>query len=400
MTEKLRGVFGRWLEARAAYNALPADAPDEKRVELRTALAKVDGELATALKVEPVNQPEGEPDAEGRERLALRRKSHVGAWFRAAITGRAIDGAEAEYAESEGCTDGTMPVGIIERRAEHRAVTPAPATNAVQMSAVVPALFDMSVAPFLGIDMPSVAIGTPAYPYLSTSVTANVKAKAAESDETAGAFSVATASPRRLTGAFRFNREDAVKLEGLESALRSNLESVMSDKFDDQVLNGSGVEPQLDGMLHELTDPAAPASNPEDFDRYATALSSHVDGLHATSNMGVRALVGVATYNHMSSKFRGSDGPISAASYIMREFAGLRATRRIAAAAGNIQQAVIRRGSEPGVCRAPIWAGIEFIRDPYSDAKKGEIVVTATTLIGGLAFVRKSAFVQDSFRLA
>lgn len=403
MTERLKGVFGRWCEYRRRFNGADADAREAMRADGDA----LEAELAEALAAEPsgiVHEGDADvgEDAEARERRRLRGLARVGGWFSAAISGRQVDGAEHEYAAAAGVTDGRMPVDVLERARpadpERRAVTPAPATTAVQMMSIVPALFQRSVAPFLGIDMPQVAIGTPAYPYLTTSVTAGMKAKAAAAAETAGAISVATATPRRLTGSFRFNREDAVRLEGLEEALRMNLESVMSDQFDDQVLNGDGVAPNLDGLLHELTNPVAPAANAETLPRYATALSSHVDGLHAYSNRDIRALVGVGTYAHMSGVIQ-ADGTESAASYVERVYGGLRTTNRIAAAVGHIQQAVIRRGMEARVALAPVWSGVEFIRDPYGDAGKGEVVVTALTLIGGLAFVRKSAFVQDSFRI-
>ena len=406
MTERLKGVFKRWCDARRALQGLAADAD---QTEARAALTAVETELGAALEAEPsgiVHQGDAGDagDAEARERRALRDRSRVGAWFAGAVNGRAVDGAEAEYSAAAGVPDGRMPVDVLERArprpgaVEDRAVTPAPATTAVQMAAIVPALFQRSVAPFLGIDMPMVAIGTPAYPYLSTSVTAGMKAKAAEAAETAGAFGVATTTPKRLTGSFRFNREDAVRLAGLEESLRMNLESVMSDQLDDQILNGDNTGANLNGLLTELTDPAAPASGAETLPRYATALSSHVDGLQAYTNRDVRALVGVATYAHMSGVIQ-ADGTESAASYVERVYGGLRSTGRIAEPASNIQQAIVRRGMEPRVALAPVWSGIEFIRDPYSDAKKAEIIVTALTLVGGLAFVRESAFVQDSFRV-
>lgn len=403
MTERLKGVFRRWCEARQRLQGLADDADPG---EARAALGSVETELAAALEAEPSGMVDDRDDgtagdSEARERRRLRGQSRVGAWFESAVSGRAVDGAEHEYAAACGVTDGRMPVDVLEREAprEERAVTPAPATNAVQMMAIVPALFQRSIAPYLGIDMPSVGIGTPAYPYLTTSVTASMLAKAGAAPETAGAFSVATATPRRLSGSFRFNREDAVRLAGMEESLRMNLSSVMSDKLDDQILNGDGVSPNLDGLLHELSDPAAPASGAETLPRYAAALSSHVDGLHAYTNMDVRALVGVGTYVHMSSVIQ-ADGTESAASYIGRVYGGLRATNRIAAPVSNIQQAIIRRGMEARVALAPVWSGVEFIRDPYGDAGKGEVVVTALSLIGGLAFVRQSAFVQDSFRVA
>ena len=406
MTEKLKGVFKRWCEARTALQDLKDGAdPAEARAKLKA----VEVDLAAAIEAEPSgivhDAGDAGDDAEARERRKLRDQSRVGRWFEAAVAGRAVDGAEAEYAAAADVKDGRMPLPILERErprpgaVEDRVVTPAPTTTAVQMAAIVPALFQRSIAPFLGVDMPMVGIGTPAYPYLTTSVTSSMLAESAEAPETAGAFSVSTATPKRLSGAFRFTREDAVRLAGMEESLRQNLTSVLSDKLDDQILNGDGTGANLSGMLQELTDPGAPGSGAETLPRYATALSSHVDGLHAYMNRDVRALVGVATYAHMSGVIQ-ADGTESAASYIERVYGGIRATNRLAAPVSNIQQAVIRRGMESRVALAPVWSGVEFVRDPYGAARKGEVVVTAFTLVGGIAFVRESAFVQDSFRVA
>lgn len=414
MTEKLKGVFARWCEFRKRFNqANMAEPTEENRARIkamRTEGEALEGELAEALAAEPsgiIDESLEGDDSEAREKRRLRAKSRVGNWLQSAIQGRPVAGADAEYAHAAGVTDGTMPVDVLERDRprpgqEDRVVTPTPATQAVQMGAIVPALFVRSVAPFLGIDMPMVGIGTPAYPYLSTSVTASMLAADAAAPETAGAFSVATAEPVRLQGSFRVRREDLVKLAGMEEALRMNLSAVLSDKLDDQILNGDGTAPNLQGLLDDGgagAAPTAPAANAETLPRYAAALSSHVDGLHATMNSAVRALVGVQTYAHASGVFQG-DSTMSAAAYMESVYGGFRATSRIAAPASNVQQAIIRRGMEPRVALAPVWSGVEFIRDPYTDKDKGQISITAVTLVGGLAFVRKAAFTRDSFRLA
>ena len=415
MTEKLKGVFARWCKFRKEFNALNmADPTEENRARIKTMRTegeKLEGELAEALAAEPSGvidvSDDGADDAEARERRQLRSKARVGRWIEAAITGRPVDGAEHEHAAAVKVTNGEMPIDILERQrprpgVEERVVTPNPSTQAVQMAAIRPALFDRTVAPFLGIDMPMVGIGTPAYPYLSTSVTASMLAADAAAPETAGAFEVSTAEPVRLSGSFKVRREDLVKLAGMEESLRMNLESVIADQFDNQILNGNGTSPNLQGLLDDGgagAAPTAPAANAETVPRYAAALSSHVDGLHAVMNRDVRALVGVQTYAHASSVFQ-NNSSLSAASYIEQTYGGFRSTRRIAAPASNVQQAIIRRGREPMVALAPTWAGLEFIRDPYSDKDKGQISITAVMLIGGLAFVRKAAFTRDSFRLA
>ena len=48
----------------------------------------------------------------------------------------------------------------------------------------------------------------------------------------------------------------------------------------------------------------------------------------------------------------------------------------------------------------PTWEGLELIRDPYTSAGKGEVVVTGIMLVGDVVLLREDAFVQDSYRLA
>ena len=382
----------------------------DKETQYRAAL--------TAEGDEAERRAAGTDTAEDRERRELRAQSRLARYISAAIETRGVDGAEAEYAAACECP-GLVPLelfgGTAEQRAaewrarqtghvEHRAVTPGPANADVQQNQapVVPAIFDRSVAPYLGIEMPTAAAGLASYPVLSTSLTGGVVAASADAAETEGAFTVVTAEPRRLTGALRIRREDVAKLVDLEPSLQSNLSMVLSDEFDKQSVNGNGADPNLNGVLQQLTNPAAPAANAEDFGRYAVAFASHIDGLFATMPGDVRGLVGPHTIRHMASTFGGANSDRSAYSYLSTEFGGVRATRRIADPAANIQQAIIRRTNPAGnrVAVAPVWSGLELIRDPYTVAGKGEIVITAIMLVGGGVMLRKDAFVQDSFRVA
>ena len=211
-----------------------------------------------------------------------------------------------------------------------------------------------------------------------------------------------TATPKRLTGAFRITREDLAVLPALETALRTNLARVLSDALDAQILNGDGQGANLNGLLAQLTDAAAPAANAETFARYNEAMASHIDGLFAVDQKGVRMLVGPHSYRHMAGTFATNDDAVSASDYIVRTYGGLRASRRIADPAANIQQAVVRRTNPGGdrVAVAPVWSGLELIRDAITGAGKGEIVVTGLMMVGGVVLLRSGVFVEDSFRLA
>ena len=347
-------------------------------------------------------------DGEDGERRELRSRSRLSRYMTAALDGVPVSGAEAELSAAAGCP-GAVPLELFEvRRAatgepERRAVTPAPATTDENLAEIVPALFDRSAAAWLGIEMPMVATGDAGFPVLSTSLTGGPKAKSADAAETAGAFTVTMAQPRRITGSFRFTVEDAARLNNMESALRMNIASVLSDSMDNQAINGSGTgDGTINGLLNILTDPSAPAANAETFARYVAAAASHVDGLFAVDLGGVRQLVGPHTYRHMAGVFRANEDSMTAEGWLMDRTGGVRTSRRIADPASNIQQAIVRRANPMNdrVAVMPTWEGMQLIRDPYSSAAKGEVVVTGIMLVGDVVVLRGDAFVQDSFRLA
>ena len=390
---------------------------DEQNDELKKATLELrslesDYQAAVALEgtdAEPT-ETRTEGDAEDREKRDLLGKATLAGFIRAAISGKAPDGAEAEASDAFGCP-GLVPLELfeLERRSEdhgedleRRAVTSPPATTGISLAPTVPALFDQSVAGFLGVEMPTVQGGVPGYPVVSTSLTGGMKKKSAAADETEGAITVATATPKRLTGAFRITREDLAILPTLETTLRQNLMRVLSDALDGQLLNGSGADANLNGLLAQLTDPVDPAANAETFARYVAAFASHIDGLFATEQGHIRALVGPHTYRHMAGTFATNDDAVSASSYLMEKYGGVRASRRIADPENDIQDAVIIRRNPAGdrVAVAPVWTGLELIRDAVTDAGKGEIKVTGVALVGGVVLLRSGVYVQDSFRLA
>jgi hypothetical protein len=396
---ELNGTEGALSEEqRGALDKLTAEYRD---VETRHRAAIV----TEADEAEERSADEGdEGDAEERERRELRARCSLGRWFEAAISGKAISGAEAELSQAAGAR-GDVPLELFqrERTTETRAVTPAPGTTNENLAPIVPALFDRSAAAWLGIEMPSVRTGDAGYPVLAGSLAGGPKAKSAAADEGEGRFVVSMAEPRRVTGSFRFTREDAARLVGMEAALRMNIEAVLADALDDQAINGSGSgDGTINGLLNILADPGAPAAGAETFARYVSAAAAHVDGLFAVDLAGLRQLVGVQSYGHMAGTFRANEDSMTAEGWLTSRTGGLRTSRRLAAPAGNIQQAIVRRANPLGdrVAVMPVWDSLEIIRDQYTSAPKGEIVVTGTVLVGDVVVLRPGAFRQESYRLA
>ena len=381
---------------------------DEQNTELETLTAEVqktEPELRAAIAAEGEEVVETTVEKpEDRERRELRGKAKLSGFISAVLEDRRIDGAELECSQAFGCS-GKVPLEMFERRGvEERVLTPSPATSdQVIARPIVPAIFQRSAAAWLGIDMPAVANGDAGFITLGTSVTAGPKPRSGAADETAAAFAVTTAQPRRITGRFRFTAEDSARLDGMEEALQMNLSSVLSDAVDNQAINGSGTgDGTLNGLLNRLTNPSNPSSGQETFARYVAAVGSHIDGLFATDLAGVRMLVGPQTYRHAVSVFRANESAMTAEGWMTDRTGGLRVSQRIADPSSNIQQAIVRRANPMNdtVAVMPTWQGLQLIRDPYSGAAKGETVVSGIMLVGDVVLLRSGAFVQDSFRLA
>ena len=414
MTSTVQRLQIRQSEIRERLNELLAvETPDDEQLtELRSLTSdaqnlEVTLRAAMVAEPEPVDQVVETPDE--KEEVELRSKFSIGRVLSALLAGRAVDGAEAELQAERGIGVTQIPIDVFERRSqpenvalETRTVTPVPSSGiGITLRPIVPAVFERSIAGFLGVEMPSVPTGDAGFPVLTTSVTAAPKALSAAGPETAGAFTITTAQPRRITGSFRFRYEDAARLEGLEMALRRNLTDVLSDQLDEQLLNGTASgDGTVHGLLAQLANPSesSPASGNPSVSGYLAPLASAIEGKLATTEMDVSVLVGIDTYVKMATLFMSTETNETFSAFINRTYRGVRSAARMPAVASKKQAAVvIRRPMEVPNAVMPTWGQID-VRDMYSGAAKGEIVVTAAALVGNVVILRSDGYKQVDFR--
>ncbi len=387
-------------ETRAELDRIETGTPDLER-QLRAAQAAVDQEQEGQTRTV-------EPDAERRERIELRSKASLVEYLLARMQGRMVQGAEAELAKAAEISDGAIPIELWDVPPERRADAPtdAPGTVGVNLDPIRPMLFANSIAPRLGIDMPRVASGTYASATISKAMTAAAKAKGGAAEATAAAFTVTTATPKRVSARMSVRIEDiaAVGQANFESALRENLAAVLSDELDDQAINGDGSAPNLAGILQRLADPTDPTAV-ADFDAFVAAFAGGIDGLWASTVKDVAIVAGVDTYKLAARTFRdaaGQDlGATSAADYAMQNFGGFWTNKRMPDSAGNIQQAILHRKGRTGLRTAvcPHWGEVG-IDDIYSGSAAGERHFTMHVLLGDVILVQPDAYAQSAFKLA
>ena len=169
-------------ETRARLNELAGqpEPSDEAIAEIETLTKKL-GTIETrrqaAIRADPLPEWEAASASAVKDELSeLRSKVRVGNYLKAAVSGRPVSGAEAEYS-AEMNADG-IPLSLFdapETRAD--VATTVPSTTGVNMSSVVPAVFAASIAGRLNIQMPMVGSGTYAAPRITTSGTAGTQAK-------------------------------------------------------------------------------------------------------------------------------------------------------------------------------------------------------------------------------
>ena len=409
-------------EQRAALDAVESAAPDLER-QLRAAMVASETEEATAKEKETTTTVS---DPELRERIELRSKATLTNYLLAAASGRAVAGAEHELAAAAGIRPGYIPLELFDvpqpdkRDSEGRAVAAVPGTVGVNLDSIRPAVFAHSIAPRLGIEMPRVMTGTYASATISTSQDAEPLAKSAAAAGVVGAFTVTTATPKRISARLELTLEDiaAVGQGNYESILRENLSLALSDELDNQAINGDGIAPNLNGILSRLTAATAPGAAVATFDDFVAQFAGGVDGLWSSTTKEVAIVAGVDTYRLSAKTFRdrvidtGQRGGVSLGEKAFSDYAtdhtgGWWTNKRMPAAASNIQEGILYRmgrsmlgaagAMRTAVC--PHWNEIG-IDDIFSGSAKGERYFTMHVILGDVILVQPDAYLKVAFRTA
>ena len=399
-------------EQRSQLDEIECGTPDLER-QIRAAMVAAETEEREAETRETTA-----PDAEQRERIELRSKASLANYLLAAARGRMVDGAEAELAAAAGVQG--IPLELWDVPRETRAVTEAPGTVGVNLDPIRPAVFANSIAPRLGIDMPRVGSGTYATGRITKSQAAEAKDKSVAIAATAGAITVTTATPKRVSARLELTLEDiaTVGQANFEAILRENLSLALSEELDDQAINGDGQAPNLKGIFNALTNPSAPAAGVATFDTFVGSFADGIDGLWANTVKDVAIVAGVDTYKLSAKTFRDrvidtaqrggvSLGDEAFSDYAMRQYGGWWTNKRMPATASNVQQAILYRkgrsaagasaGMRTAVC--PHWNEVS-IDDIYSGSAKGERYFTMHVLLGDVILVQPDAYAQVSFRVS
>ena len=318
--------------------------------------------------------------AEGREFRGLVDRSNLGEVFDAALGKRSVSGASAELQKHYGLEPNQVPLAMLVRdwpdddKLEVRAATAAPNDVGEAQHSIVPYVFPQGAASFLGVNMPTVPTGQAVFPVLTKELDVRTPAENAEAAETTGTFSADVLSPSRIQASFFYSREDRARFAGMDAALRENLTEGLDDGLDAQILAGTN------GLFAgtNLSDNAQTTN--DTFDSYLNNLCwNQIDGRYASTAKDLAMVVGAATLKDLGQTYRNTSVDRSALDRLMELTSGVRVSAHVPAPTSNRQNAVIRRGMSMTAV-APVWEGITIIPDEVTQAKKGQLVITAVML--------------------
>ena len=419
MNKELRAALLAQVETRQKLNALADDAPAEERAAAVAALNEADQAVAELLaKDEPSEAP---PE--------LRDQISLGRYMRGIAEERALDGPEGELRAELKLSDEAVPLEALLPTPEERADAVSPQTGA---GAALPPgtinrttgqlltrVFTMTDGAFLGVPMPTVPAGMRRYPVMVDGTDASMQARGAGPDAGAAEFDVVDVTPKRLTGRYVFDLEGVAEMGGLlESTLRSDLRTVMGYQMDRQMLLGDGTGNNVSGILEELDLEAQPGSTFSNNDpslltwQLCKQLAyGSLDGQYLRMESDMRLLVGKDTYDLMKevyfeSKSIGRDdtdgtdvirnqGVALRPSYQIPAPAVAKVPPKAAKSSKKVQDAVLT--TMPSDAVMPVWQGMTMIRDPYTNAKGAQVILTAHMLFGFI-FRRKNAWKRYAIR--
>ena len=106
-----------------------------------------------------------------------------------------------------------------------------------------------------------------------------------------------------------------------------------------------------------------------------------VDGKYAYGWQDVRAVVGSQTFAAYAGMFN-NNGDMSLYDYLASKLGALRVSDAVPTMESMSQKALVALTARTRPIVAPIWRGIQLVRDPYSQAKAGIVSITQFTMVG------------------
>ena len=381
-------------ELRESVNGLLAkdEMTDPEREEMETKtkrLQETEGELRAAITLEAAEDSElrneRDDDPETREFRALETRSNVGLYVSAAMSGGRVGGAELEFNQALKLPEDHFPLRLLAPGAEHRAVTGA--DGATQQTRWVDRLFAEACAMSVGLTFDSVAPGVQAYPVTTAGATPAQRGKAQLTADAGWTVGVTELKPTRNAVRAVFTVEDAARLPTLEEALTRDLRMALVEGVDRAIFIGDATADPDAGDIVGLTTASIDEStisqtNKVKWPETIAVFAALIDGKHAMSPADLNIVAAVGANTLWMSTSANTNRNESVAQVLQGNGLTWKTRGDIEAAttAGKFGAFVGLARGIAGAGVVAVWDSAQLIRDPYSNAAKGEVALTMNHL--------------------
>ncbi len=363
-------------EMREKINGFEGEDADLDK--LRTESMEMERKYRAAVESEEKSEERSETSSEGRELKGLLGKASVGKIVLAAMGQRQTDGAEKEVQEHFELPANAIPVGMLANEPEKFARATITGDEPSTTANILEILFPMAAATWCGVVGEMVATGERQHPVLTAGATAERVAQGSSVTEGTAAFGITTLKPKQILASLRYSREDAASVGYMDEALRMNLRDAIADLIDIQILTRS-TDPK--GLVAFGTDPTKNGNAVTNTTHALSSIYAGVDGKYAGMASEIRLLLGTSTYAAVGGVVFDTGSGMLGIEKLSAVSGGVRVSANVPTKdATNGEDAVVVKGMGRRNCVSAMWDSIEVIFDPYSDASKAEIVLTAVAM--------------------
>ncbi len=370
------------------------DFTDQVKAEaatLQTEYADLELRHQAAIVADGVTETETatDPDAEARERLELRGRVSIVDYIDAASNGRDVSGAASEYNAALEIRGDRFPLELLAPDdLEERATTDT--DGRVTQQSWIDRLFATTMARRVGVTFASVAPGQVSYPVTTAGGAPAQRARTQAAAEAAWTVGATVIEPTRSSIRAVFNRVDALRLPGLEDALRRDLRMAMAEGIDRAIFVGDATTTKNEADITGLTgasigETTITQANKAKYDKTLEAFTAMVDGIHAGGLGDLNIVSFLGAWKLWEQTIANSAAENQTMAQFLRAAGlswGLRGGVEAATSNGKFAAVVgLARGIRNAAV-APVWADAALIRDPYSGATKADVALTMHTFWG------------------
>lgn len=350
-------------------------------------------------------KPEPPPPPELTTRIRMQ------SYLQAATFGTQLQGAEAELHQEMNLGQANLPGDLaggtivpiwaladtsIETR-ERAAVAVTTGDYSANVRGVLGQIFAGMDADFLGARIEVVPAGQARYPVISGITGPQARTKGQAATERDGTLTVHKLDALRLTSFITVNAVDNdMDWRSLETAMTNAQRASLREGLGDSIINGNDSSGQPEGILDGVASITAETTTTT-FAQMKTKLVAGVDGKLATSEEGIRLLLGAATYRFARGLYRTNSSEQDAIAMLRSLGARVAVSDHIPAVASNTQNAI--RVTDGQAIAIPIWSYYVLIRDPYTKSENNQVRLVSHAF-HNVKVLRQDGVVGLSFKVS